>query len=339
MSGICNSGRRGLITRKISSQIALAIAVVVGTAMTQAYAFGQNVSWLVQFDRTLGQRPESIAINKTGDIFVTLAPIHTVMKVSLDGTASTFAVLPPGTTQGITTDPTGNVYVLLNSALAQTSNVGQLWRISSDGTTQTLVASVPGARDLNGMAFDHRGNIYIADSFGSNIYRVDRDGAVELWLHDALLTPHPNPTACGIHPFDPGANDVAFQHGVLYVTNSTQATIVRIPVNPDGSAGIPGIFAGPTCELFAIDGLALDLRGNVYGAVNLQNKIVRVAPDGSITTIAAAPADPLVCPSAIAFETSFGLQKHIYITNFACGPGGTPGVVTMDVGIPGQPLP
>src|SRR5215471_14724030 len=117
-------GRGKMTARKFASLFALATIVVFGTDVAQVCAFGQNVSWLVQFDRTRGQRPESIAINKTGDIFVTLALIHTVMKVSLDGTASTFAVLPPGTTQGITTDSTGNVYVLLNSALAQTSNVG-----------------------------------------------------------------------------------------------------------------------------------------------------------------------------------------------------------------------
>jgi sugar lactone lactonase YvrE len=337
MSGIGKPGRRGMIAKTIVCQLALATALIVDTALTQVNAFGQNVSWLVQFDRTRGQLPESIAINKAGDIFVTLAPIHTIMRVSLDGTASTFAVLPPGTTQGVTTDPEGNLYVLLNTALAQPSNVGQLWRISSDGATQTLLAAV-NARDLNALAFDDRGNIYISDSFGSNIYRVDRDGTTEIWVHDPLLAPHPNPTPCGIHPFDPGANGVAFNHGIVYVLNSTQATLIQIPVNPDGSPGTPSIYAGPTCHLFAADGLALDLRGNVYAATNIQKKIVRVAPDRSITTIAAAPADPLVFPSAIAFETSFGLQKHIYITNFA-GPGGTPGIVTMDVDIPGQPLP
>jgi sugar lactone lactonase YvrE len=337
MSKIGKSGRRGIITKKFAGQLALATALIVAAALTQAYAFGQNVSWLVKFDRTLGQLPESIAINKTGDIFVTLAPIHTIMKVSLDGTFSTFAVLPPGTTQGVTTDPQGDLYVLLNTALAQPSNVGQLWRISSDGATQTLLAAV-NARDLNALAFDDRGNIYISDSFGSNIYRFDQDGAMSVWVHDPLLAPYPNPTPCGIHPFDPGANGVAFNHDSLYVLNSTQATLIQISVNPDGSPGIPSIYAGPTCHLFAADGLALDLRGNVYAATNIQNKIIRVAPDRSITTIAAAPADPLVFPSAIAFETSFGLQKHIYITNFA-GPGGTPGIVTMDVGTPGQPLP
>ena len=98
MSGIGKPGRRGMIAKTIVCQLALATALIVDTALTQVNAFGQNVSWLVQFDRTRGQLPESIAINKAGDIFVTLAPIHTIMRVSLDGTASTFAVLPPGTT-------------------------------------------------------------------------------------------------------------------------------------------------------------------------------------------------------------------------------------------------
>jgi len=199
MSGICNPGRRGMVTKNIASQIALATAVVVGTAMTQAYAFGQNVSWLVQFDRTRGQLPESIAINKTGDIFVTLAPIHTVMKVSLNGTASTFAVLPPGTTQGVTTDPQGNLYVLLNTALGQLSNVGQLWRISRDGNTQTLLAAV-NARDLNGLAFDDRGNIYISDSFGSNIYRFDSGGRSRYGCTTRCSHPTPTPRPAAFTP-------------------------------------------------------------------------------------------------------------------------------------------
>src|SRR5215813_11973359 len=106
-------GRGKMTTRKFASLFALATIVVFGTGVAQVCAFGQGVSWLVQFDRTLGQLPESIAINKTGDIFVTLAPIHTIMKATVGGTASTFAALPQGTTQGITTDPPGNVYFFL----------------------------------------------------------------------------------------------------------------------------------------------------------------------------------------------------------------------------------
>jgi sugar lactone lactonase YvrE len=87
-----------------------------------------------------------------------------------------------------------------------------------------------------------------------------------------------------------------------------------------------------------MDGQAFDNFGNLYVAVNIQNKIVRIDATGNMTTIATAPADPLFFPSAIAFETGLGQRKQIFITNFAAM-GGTPGVVTMDVGVPGRPLP
>jgi hypothetical protein len=58
-------------------------------------------------------------------------------------------------------------------------------------------------------------------------------------------------------------------------------------------------------------------------------------------TVAAAPDDALSAPSDLAFGTGMGNRKQIFITNFAAPPlgGGTPGVVTMDVGVPGRPLP
>jgi hypothetical protein len=47
-------GRKGIIGESIASELALATAVVVAITITQAHAFGQSVSWLVQVDRTLG---------------------------------------------------------------------------------------------------------------------------------------------------------------------------------------------------------------------------------------------------------------------------------------------
>jgi hypothetical protein len=147
MPGTGKPGRIGIIRKSIAS-LALATAVLAMIAITQTHAFGQSVSWLVQFDHSRGQLPESIAISKTGDIFVTLAPIHGHEgiagrdRLDLCGAA---AANNPGRNHG----SQGNLYVLLNTVLGQLSNVGQLWRISRDGTTQTR--SSPGdARDLNG---------------------------------------------------------------------------------------------------------------------------------------------------------------------------------------------
>src|SRR5437016_13845278 len=89
------------------------------------------------------------------------------------------------------------------------------------------------------------------------------------------------------------------------------------------------------------DGTAFDNEDNLYVAVNIQRKIVRIDPSGNTETLAAAPGDPLYGPSAIAFGTGRGERKQIFISNFAPAGlgGGIPGVVTMDVGVPGRPLP
>jgi hypothetical protein len=44
--------------------------------------------------------------------------------------------------------------------------------------------------------------------------------------------------------------------------------------------------------------------------VNIQRKIVRIDPDGNIDALAAAPADTLYAPTAIAFGTGWELENR-----------------------------
>jgi sugar lactone lactonase YvrE len=112
-------------------------------------------------------------------------------------------------------------------------------------------------------------------------------------------------------------------------------------VRPGGSAGKAGVLAGPDCRLWGADGIALDRRGNLYVAANAERDIVRVSPGGRLHVLASSAAgDPLFSPSDIAFGTRRGDREQIFITNFARFTGGAgAGVVTMNVGVPGQPLP
>ncbi len=106
----------------------------------------------------------------------------------------------------------------------------------------------------------------------------------------------------------------------------------------DGGPGTPQLFAGPTCDLWGADGQAFDSKDNMYVAVNIQGKIVRVDSNGNAqTTAAASNGDPLFFPSAIAFGNRSSDREQIFITNFAA-PAGTPGIAKMDVGVPGRRL-
>ncbi len=311
-----------------------ALALLIA-CLGASLANAQNVSWVVKFDPTKGQFPESIVIDTQGNMYVSWAFIHTVAKVAPDGSVSAFAVLPAGAVLGVTIDPAGNVYALLNFASLSDKGV---WRISPDGTS-VLFAGIPSAGFLNAMDFGEDGNLYVSDSFKSTIYRVTKDGSVSVWVTDPLLAGVAT-GPCGTFPPGPfGANGVAFNHeGDLTVLNTTQGSIVRIPVNEDGSPGTPQLFVGPTCDLWGADGQAFDENGTMYVAVNIQGKIVRVNQDATYQTIAsAANGDPLFFPTAVAFRPKSEDLHEIFITNFDPPfpfilPGGTPGIVKMNVG-------
>jgi sugar lactone lactonase YvrE len=288
--------------------------------------------------------PESIAIDKEGDTYVSMFATGEIRKIAPDGTQSTLAVLGSGPTApfpgrrltGLAVDASGNVYAALNDV----AGTRGLWRISRTGAA-ALVTALPAAGLLNGLAFDKRGHLYVSDSLAGKIYRVSHDGSVTDWSTDPLLKGL-TPTSCGSFPSAGGANGVSFdRHGDMFVANTTIGAVVRIPVANNGRAEVANYFAGPTCDLWGADGTAFDKKDNLYVAVNIQRKIVRIDPNGNMDTLAAAPADPLYAPAAIAFGTARGARKQIFIANFAIPPlgGGTPGVVTMDVGVRGRRLP
>jgi sugar lactone lactonase YvrE len=297
-----------------------------------------GVSQVVTFNPVLGELPESIAIDKRGNLYVSFFATGEIRQIASDGTQSTLAILAgpfPRRLSGLAVDASGDVYTLLNDIPARRG----VWQISRNGSV-SLFAPIPSAIGVNALAFDKRGSLFVSAPLNASIYRVEADGSVTVWVTNPLLQGI-TPTTCGTaFPAGPlGANGIAFNNkGDLFVLNTTQGQVVRISVLPDGSPDAPEIFVGPTCNLVGMDGQAFDNFGNLYVAVNIQNKIVRIDATGNMTTIATAPADPLFFPSAIAFETGLGQRKQIFITNFAAM-GGTPGVVTMDVGVPGRPLP
>ena len=87
--------------------------------------------------------------------------------------------------------------------------------------------------------------------------------------------------------------------------------------------------------------MALDVHGNIYIPVVNQSRIVKIAPDGSSTETIATLADGLDFPASLAFGTGTGERQSMFVTNFSLGPPifAGPGLVKLDVGVPGMPLP
>jgi sugar lactone lactonase YvrE len=278
--------------------------------------------------------PESIAIDHKGNFYLSFPFAGTVVKVH-QGSLSTIAMFPGMNPLGVRLDDEGNVFVAVPGS--------GIWEVPANGGGKRQVASGPGL--WNGLAFDQGGNLFVSDSHNGAIWRLDENGAFTLWSGSALLQGTTGAGPCGlVHPAVPsfgplGANGIEFnKRGDLLVNNTDLGTVVRIPVDEDGSAGAASVLAGPSCDLWGADGIAVDIRDNVYVAANSKGQIDRVNRHGAIQVL--ATGDPLNFPSDIAFGTRSGDRKQIYISNFAAfaTSTGAPGVLKMDVGIRGRPL-
>ncbi len=334
-------------TKYFGIAIAMICLVAIVTACSQGSANGE-VEVVKSFDGSLGELPEGLTIDKAGNSYVSLGlpgfaggTSGEIWKISPDGTETVLVEFDVPPAAGLAVDASGNVYYAHPTGDGSTG----VYHLTSDGGTERL----PGTETMiipNGLAFDEQGNLYASDSIMGAIWRISLGGAAdaESWSQHELLA------GCGESPM--GANGVAYWEGNFYVANTTKGLLVRVPILADGSAGEPEIVAGvDDCnpdELFGMDGIALDVDGNVYALLVLQNKLVRINPaDGSYTILQPTSEDgpnPLFNPASIVFGTGKGDQKSVFITNYAVlepGPEGHlgPAVLKLDVGVQGLPVP
>jgi sugar lactone lactonase YvrE len=314
--------------RGVVAALSLAGVLICGVAQASV-----PVRVVVAFNPAAGEFPEGVAVDVRGHAYVSLnnpvAQIRTVDTRSGTQTVLAHFGVPGFGPLGLAVSPSGRLFVAMATFDAATRGV---YRVRSDGSSARL-AGTSGMLFPNGVALDPRGNVYATDSIGGSVWKIPRGGAAQLWFQSPLLA---GTGAAGVG-FPIGANGIAVRGHDVLVTNTEGARIVRIPVRRDGSAGAPTVVAqGPA--LFGADGLALDVFGDAFVAVNPQNTLLRVAPNGSFTTLATA-ADGLDNPASLSFGTSKGNRKHLFLTNFsAFSAAPKPGLLDVSVGVPGQPI-
>jgi sugar lactone lactonase YvrE len=149
------------------------------------------------------------------------------------------------------------------------------------GSTQfmTLPALThPGGAGLNDLTFDGAGNVYVSDSFQGVIWRTGEGGGVATaWADSGLLR------TTGVPPF--GANGLRFNgdESALFVANTGNDTVVRIPAAPapEGPprlvAGTPAVFVN---GINGADGLLVDEEDNVWVVANQADEVVVLDPTG-----------------------------------------------------------
>jgi sugar lactone lactonase YvrE len=318
------------------SMLASLTICAVGGAFSGHKAFAPEVETVALFNPQTPDAPESIVIDHQGNKFISMSLTGEIRKIAADGTQSTHAVLPNGVFSFTPPDPPnggmtamaldndGTIYV--NLVASDPANRG-VWAVAPNGSIRML-AQLPANALPNGIARRHD-VLYIADSVLGVVWKVPTGGgAATIWVDDPLLKP--------IIPGLPGANGLQIFHNEVYVANSSQGAIVAIDINPDGTAGAIRIHAtGVPCDDFAFD-----LQGNLYATTDPFNTLLRVAPDGSITTLLTA-ADGLDGPTAVAFGRAGADNFNLYICNAAYpffSVTHRPSLMKLHLDVPGAPL-
>ena len=165
---------------------------------------------------------------------------------------------------------------------------------------------------LNDLTFDRQGSVYVSDSFQGVVWKTGPAGGVAtVWVDDPLLR------TTGVPPF--GANGLRFnRHETsLFVANTGDDTIVRVPAEDGIAAGVPTVF---TNSINGADGLVIDEEDNLWVAANQADEIVVVDPTGrAIAKLGdfdgvSARGTPvhLLFPASLRFS-----QKDLLVTNLA----------------------
>jgi sugar lactone lactonase YvrE len=183
--------------------------------------------------------------------------------------------------------------------------------VSGDSEVFTSLAA-QGQPGLNVLTFDRHGNVYISASFAGAVYKTGpHGGAATVWAQSSLLT------TTGVPGF--GANGLAFNRAqtTLFVANTGNDTIVKIPLNGDGTAGEPAVFVN---AINGADGLIIDEHDNLWIAANQADEIVVLDPSGR--TIAKLGdfngLDPEGAPHGLLFPASLVFSgPFVYVTNLA----------------------
>ena len=203
----------------------------------------------------------------------------------------------------------------------------QSYAIQTIAGSTTIKDGIPGAsaflRDPAAVVADSSGNIYIADRADSRVRKVGRDGLISTvagtGIPGHLNNGGPATQAQLDTPFI-----LAIDKNNLYIAEYFGSLVRKLDLTTGILTTVAGngksqasALDGTKALQSAIDpeGLGIDSKGNLIIADGLNNRIRKVAPDGSITTIAGTSGcgdngDNLAATSAqICFPTQLALDS------------------------------
>lgn len=267
--------------------------------------------------------PESLDVSADGSLYVGSLATGEVNRFAPGSTAAQ-VLIPAGTNKAVTgvlvDDSAAALYICTDDLSNQSPALPAVRSFRLSDGTPLGNYPFPAAGFCNDLAFDGQHNLYVTDSTGK-IYRLPNGGsALALWSSDPLLAP---PTPQGF-----GADGIVWDgQGSLYVNTFSGNTLVRLPINADGSAGVASpIRVSPA--LASPDGMRR-LDKDTLLVVEGVGRLTKVAVSGSTAT-ATVLKDGLNGATAVARYGGYGWVSQGQLGHFLgtlSGPPSTPFLV------------
>jgi len=204
---------------------------------------------------------------------------------------------------------------------------GRVLRIDVSTHAATTIATGFGAP--NAFARDRAGNLFVSDSGPGTITKIAPDGGKTVFAYPAQLAPLTGESP----PF--GANGLAFDRNerFLYVAMTARDQVFRVAYEGGSLRGIQlfaqGVAGG---ALDGADGIAFDVRGNLYVCSNQSDEIAVLSPAGDvIAEYRGTGANAFNSPASLVFS-----GRTVYVANLALFHGGPNKVSAFTAPYPGK---
>ncbi len=208
--------------------------------------------------------------------------------------------------EGPATDAAGFLYAV------NFEKQGTIGKMLPDGSKPEIFVTLPEGSVGNGLRFDRRGQLYVADYTGHNVLKIDPiSKKVSVHAHEPSMN-QPNDLAISrtgvIYASDPNwkestgqiwkvdtngkiarvAEGMGTSNGVevspdektLYVNESIQRKIWAFDIAPDGTLTNKRLFK--EFPDFGFDGMRCDVAGNLYVTRHGKGTVVKISPTGEI---------------------------------------------------------
>lgn len=249
--------------------------------------------------------PFGVAVDGSGNVFVSDSGNHTLRRISSTGVVTTFAGTAgvPGDLDGGPTavrfrDPRGAA-VDANFAIYLTEGANHAIRkVSRTGVTSTLSGQkgAPGSNDGLGtiahfrnpsaIAVDTAGNSYVADTLNHTIRKVAPNGATSTLAGQAGQKGFADGSGSIARFRNPSGIDVDAS-GNVFVADTGNGAIRKIT-----PAGVVTTLVPPNGPLIDPTGVTVDGSGTLYVTDTSNHAIRKITPIGAVSTIAGLLGNP-----------------------------------------------